>query len=114
VVLLFTAILLNVGAQLLLKYAALGAAQDRTSLMQFKLLIFSWPFWGAIVLYGLSFLAYTIVLTKLELSRAYPITSISAIVLLIVVSIPLYHEPLTIYKMAGVVISAVGIILLFK
>lgn len=49
------------------------------------------------------------VLTKFQLSYAYPFTTIT-FVLVIVSSIILFKEPLTLYKIVGVVLISLGIL----
>lgn len=56
----------------------------------------------------LASLCWMYVLTKFQLSYAYPFTTIT-FVLVIVSSILLFKEPLTLYKLIGVILISLGI-----
>ncbi len=77
-------------------------------------LLFQPAFWVALLSYGASFVLYLIVLSKLELSKAYPISSIAGIILIVAISIITFHEPLTFSKVLGIGLGIIGILLLFK
>lgn len=112
--LLLLGILFNVAAQILVKSAALKIDNTLESFGdKIKPILLNPSFIGALLLYGISFLVYTFVLTRLELSRAYPISSVGAIFLIFLFSILFFNEPLTPYKMFGFVFSSIGIVLLF-
>ncbi|OGY79332.1 MAG: hypothetical protein A3B74_00605 [Candidatus Kerfeldbacteria bacterium RIFCSPHIGHO2_02_FULL_42_14] len=116
-ILLVLAIGMNVTAQLLLKYVAkqmqfFDVAVNKVVLI--KTLLLQPAFWIALVSYGISFGLYLVVLSKLELSKAYPISSTAGIVLIVVISIFTFHEPLTFPKILGVGLGLLGILLLFK
>jgi uncharacterized membrane protein len=55
---------------------------------------------------GLSWMA---VMTKFELSYAYPFVSLSFVLVLLMSNI-LFNEPLTFYKVMGVILIAAGVI----
>lgn len=111
---LLIAIILNVVAQLSVKSSAIQAGLKTSASGQAGVFARSPYFWLAIGFYGLSFLLYSFVLTKFEVSRAYPISSIAAILMLTLLSAIFFQESLTFYKAAGIVLAAFGIILLFK
>jgi spermidine export protein MdtJ len=67
----------------------------------------------SILAYGIGFGLYAISLSKLELSRAYPVSSIAAIVLITVLSMLLFNESLSVIKIIGLAVCIVGIILVF-
>lgn len=52
-------------------------------------------------------------MTKFDLSYAYPFTSLS-FVFVFLLSIFLFHEPVTVYKVSGLVIITFGVILISR
>jgi drug/metabolite transporter (DMT)-like permease len=66
-----------------------------------------------ISLYALSAIFWLFVLQKFPLSVAYPALSVTYIVVL-VLSYFIFKEPLTSYKIAGVVLIIVGVFFIFK
>lgn len=64
-----------------------------------------------LVLFGLSFLAWIKVLTKSELSQAYPLVSLSYIIIGLVSPI-LFNEQLTIQKIMGMGAIVLGVFIL--
>lgn len=63
--------------------------------------------------YGISFLLWLLVLSKLKLSLVYPITSIN-FVLVIIASYFLFGEKLSIFQYSGILIIIAGVIILAK
>lgn len=57
----------------------------------------------------LAFLCWIMVLTKFELSFSYPFTSLS-FVLVTLLSVPLFHESVSAFKIAGLALIILGII----
>lgn len=105
--LLIASIGLNVIAQVALKL------NGRTP-VTFPGMLWQPFFWLALMTYGISFIAYSLVLTKLELSRVYPIASLSLIVLVIAISALFLGESLTSFKVIGALLSVISIIFLLK
>jgi len=105
-------IVLMVYAQIVIKWQV-GAAgafpEDAADQLWFlaKLLVNPWV---ASALGGLlvAAVAWMAALTKLDLSHAYPFTSL-AFVLVALASAWLFHEPLTVPKIAGVVLICLGV-----
>lgn len=62
--------------------------------------------------YVSGFVLYSIVLTKLELSRAYPVASVSTIVIILVVSALFLRESIGVQKMIGIALCLGGIVLI--
>ncbi len=78
--LLFVGIIFNVLAQISLKNAMKGLdfiSKDTTILMKTKSMIFNPLFIFSIMLYGLGFVIYSVVLSKVELSKAYPVARVT-------------------------------------
>ena len=101
VFLVFT-ILFTVASQLLQKQLAVG---QKT---QFGELLATPLFWYSLVLLGLSMLFWIMVLSRLELSRAYPMLSINY-VLLLYLSRVLYAEKIPLSRVAGVLLIVIGV-----
>jgi len=66
--------------------------------------------WGALVIYGVSVLLWLWVLTKAELSLAYPLVSLGFVVTMIFASIFL-HEQVTPLRVAGTLLIVAGCVL---
>lgn len=95
-ILLFLSIVFNVIAQMTLKYGARNheIIQTNASLFE-KITTIITPFFiVAAFFYGMSLLAYSIVLSKMEISKAYPISVISAVVLILLISTIFYRKTL--------------------
>lgn len=106
-ILLTISIVLNVTAQVFLKL------NGRTP-VSFPGMLWQPFFWLALLTYGASFIAYSIVLSKLELSRVYPIASLSLIVMVLIISALFLGESLTTLKVVGAALSVISIFLLLK
>jgi small multidrug resistance pump len=108
-------VLANVVAQFLLKSTMRGYDVFGSGLLRGVLGIFAKPFfWLSIACYGLGFLFYTVALTKLELSKAYPVSSAAAVVLLVAVSVVFLKESLNPLKLVGLVLCVLGIFLVLR
>ncbi len=115
--LLFVSVILNVSAQFFLKagMTKIGPVDLNQSIVaKFLGMLANGYFWVGLAAYGISFLLYSIVLSRMELGRAYPISSVTAIVLITVASIFFLKESLTAPKVAGVCLCCAGIALIFK
>ncbi len=99
--------------QLLFKFSALRQSinTDSSLLLRLVSLFSDWPFILGLVLYGLLTIYWIWLLTFLPLARAYPFTILSLVVAAIGSSV-LFHEPLTVSFIAGVVIIAIGLVVL--
>ena len=107
----------NVGAQLFLKTAMRGddLLAGQGGILRRVSGIFGKPFfWLSLALYGMGFLFYTIALSKLELSKAYPVSSAAAVVLIAVVSTLFFKESLEIIKLVGLAFLICGIFLVLR
>lgn len=94
-------------AQLLLKKAALlGTATQ--AIEKFKQLTATPFLWGGLLCYGLSLVFWLDVLSKLELSRAYPLVSLGYIASLILGYFFL-HESITLSKVIGITLIISGV-----
>lgn len=113
--LFFVGVLANIIAQILLKTGAnsqnhMGSI-DILSKLKFMALN---PFLlGALFFYAISFITYSIVLAKIELSKAYPIASVLAIVAVTIISVIFWHESTGLLKITGLILCIIGIFLIF-
>ncbi|MCK6489453.1 MAG: hypothetical protein L6R48_14200 [Planctomycetes bacterium] len=104
---------LNVGAQVALKYASGGhplsigepAALLRTLLSPLALL--------AMALYAASVVNWIVVLSRMDLGLAYPLMALSYI-LTFVLGMWCFHEPWSWTRLAGVMVIILGIALLTR
>ena len=115
--LLFLCVILNVGAQFLLKagMTEVGPVEvNRTIATRLIAMVGNAHLWAGLASYGAGFAIYSIVLSRIELSRAYPISSAAAIVLITGASIVFLRETLTLGKVAGVLFCTAGIFLIFR
>jgi len=105
-------ILLMVYAQIVIKWQVLGAGQlpeDAAGKAGFlaALLLNPWIISALAAMLAAS-LSWMAAMTRLELSHAYPFTSL-AFVLVLAASAVFFHEPVTWPKIAGIVLICVGI-----
>lgn len=113
--LLFTGVLFNVFAQIILKKAMTGfniLQQDQSLIIKLKTMVFNPLFISAIGLYGIGFVIYSIVLSKIELSKAYPVASVGAIIFVFIFSIVFLSESITTMKLIGMGLCIAGILLI--
>lgn len=64
------------------------------------------------ILYGLSFIFYTVLLSKFDLSFISPLTVSLVYILLMVTAFVFFKEPITTYKLAGSTLILLGVILM--
>lgn len=64
------------------------------------------------VCYGLSFIFYTILLSKFDLSFISPLTVGLVYVLLMITAFVFFHEQITIYKLLGSSLILIGVLLM--
>ena len=116
--LLIAGVVANVIAQLLLKTGMRGLdVLYATVPVHEKIrMVAANPYvWGGVVFYGIGFLLYSIVLSRIELSKAYPVASVASIILVTVISIVLLTETINIQKIVGLLFAIIGIaILLYR
>lgn len=106
-------IVFTVYGQLVIKWqvgkaGALPANLDGKIVFLLRLFLNGWVFSGFLAAF-LASLAWMAAMTKFDLSHAYPFMSL-AFVLVLVLSGILFHEPITWYKIAGMILIVAGII----
>ena len=107
-----TTILLTVYGHLIIKWQVLAAgvfpeAPGEKAWFLAKLLINPWVL-SALAALLLAAVAWMAAMTKLDLSHAYPFTSL-AFVLVLLASAVFFHEPVTGPKIAGIALICLGI-----
>lgn len=112
--LLIVGVIFNVVAQVFLKMGVQGVTFTGELLSITKMLFSNFYLWVALISYGIGFMLYALVLSRLDLSRAYPIASILAIILTVSISIVFMHEDASLRKIAGIGICLIGILVVFE
>lgn len=107
----FISIFLGALAQYLLKIGTSQLILIRTSLI--KALFLNIPLLGGLFCYGLSLIFWLYVLSKMELSKAYPMVSLGYVVTLLLGYIFL-NEPLSLSKILGVSLIMIGVYFVTK
>jgi len=114
---LLLSIILNVSAQLILKFGMknvnVDMLQTNTVYQKITNTLNPW-FFGAMLFYGASFFIYAVVLSKMEVSRAYPISVVTAMILLLLFSVLFLNESMTLSKVAGIILCTGGILLILN
>jgi multidrug transporter EmrE-like cation transporter len=106
-------IFFTVYGQIILKWQVSKAGPIPVALSEripflFSLILSPWVLSGLVGGF-LAFLCWLGALTKFELSYAYPFMSL-AFVFVLILSVGLFHEPLTVAKILGVILIIAGII----
>lgn len=116
-ILLIGNVIFSVTAQILLKSGMkkIGLVELNVNFFEkFKKMALSPYLWLAMTAFGVSFILYAIVLSKIELSRSYPIAIMSGIILIFIISVIFFNESINIFKIIGLILCIVGIVFLFK
>lgn len=100
----------NVGGQLLFKVAA-DQVRTESNLVSMAVRLVAIPaMWGAVILYGLTILAWVWVLRSVPLSVAYSAVAL-VFVLVPLLAMWLFREPLTPQFAVGAVLIVIGVVL---
>jgi len=122
--LVLVGMLLNVGAQLALKWSALSLASPTGAAAPpglsfaaiaadpLRVALNGWFIVG-LVLYAVSVVNWLVVLDRLAFSVAYPLMSIGYI-LTLALGVLLFKEPLSLTRVTGVAVIIVGVILITR
>lgn len=115
--LILLSIFLSTAAQILVKFGAKGVRLDFSSWSHFVTtitgIIKNFPVMSGLILYGISFLAWVKVLSQVELSYAYPMVSISYVII-ILFSYLFFKENITPARIIGVLLIIIGVIFVAK
>lgn len=114
-ILLFVSVIFSACAQIALKLGMnnLGVIKINADILgNLKRMSLNPMLWLAILFYAIGFIIYAIVLSKMDLSRSYPIALLAAIVIISVVSIIFFNETVSTYKIIGLILCIGGVIFL--
>ena len=111
VAILVTAIVFNAGANILLKLGMQNAPEISQVGLKGMLInsITSLYVWLGLFSFGIAFVFYSVVLSKMKLSVAYPIMTSAGFAIVTVFAVFLFDERLSWLKTTGLVVIAVGI-----
>lgn len=109
--LLGLAVLLNALANITVKWAMRGEsslfAQGLGTAV--KSLATNYGLWGGVALFGLAFVLYSLVLSRVNLSIAYPVMTSLGLVIISLVSILVFKEVITGVQAGGLLLIIIGV-----
>lgn len=115
--LILTGVLLNAAAQLVLKkgMSQIGAIQvDMHSILTMVLKVsMNLYVWTGLIFYVISFIVWLMVLSRVEVSYAYPFLSIGYIIAAFV-GYFYFGESMTLSKIGGIIVICLGVFLLYR
>lgn len=113
--LIIISVLLNCSAQLLIRKGMMQVGELRVgSLFQSALpMISNLYLWMAMLCYGISIFMWMVVLSKVEVSFAYPFLSIGYVVAAIV-GYYCFGESLSIIRIIGILVICIGVYLISR
>lgn len=115
IVLILSSVLLNCFAQLLIRKGMLQIGEISVFQMfdnLFKLISNFW-LWTALFFYGISLILWIVVLSKMEVSYAYPFFSIGYVVSALI-GVLWFQEILTLTRIIGIAIISIGVFLISR
>jgi multidrug transporter EmrE-like cation transporter len=115
IILILLSVLLNCAAQLLIRKGMLveGEVGMQNMLSHLGSMITNVWLWGAMICYALSILLWMSVLSKVEVSYAYPFLSVGYVVSA-VAGYALFNENLSPIRIAGIIVICIGVILISR
>ena len=115
IILILLSVLLNCAAQLLIRKGMLieGEVGMQNLLSHVGSMITNVWLWGAMLCYALSILLWMSVLSKGEVSYAYPFLSVGYVVSALA-GYALFNENLSPIRIAGIIIICIGVILISR
>jgi len=111
---LVIALIFNIGAQILLKHSIAGIRFDTINYNSIIKLFAIPQIWAGALLYGASFLFYIMALSRGELSKISPVSQALTTVGIVLISVLLFNEPVTLMKLIGLAFLIVGTIIIFQ
>ena len=108
-------VLLNSAAQLCIRKGMLiiGEVEMSSIVRSLGVMITNLWLWGAMISYAVSILLWIVVLSKVEVSFAYPFLSIGYVVAALV-GYYFFGESLSLIRVAGIIIICVGVYLISR
>lgn len=115
IIMILSSVLLNCAAQLCIRKGMIDVGETGVGNMVSNLLpmITNIWLWAAMFCYGISILLWMAVLSKVEVSYAYPFLSIGYVVAAIV-GWQFFGESLSLTRIAGILIICVGVVLISR
>ena len=115
IILILLSVLLNCAAQLLIRKGMLieGEVGMQNMLSHVGSMITNVWLWGAMLCYALSIFLWMSVLSKVEVSYAYPFLSVGYVVSAIA-GYALFNENLSPVRIAGIIVICIGVILISR
>lgn len=115
IIMIISSVLLNCAAQLLIRKGMLVVGEVGVSSLISHLgaMICNLWLWSAMICYGISILLWMAVLSKVEVSFAYPFLSIGYVVAAIICW-QLFGESLSLTRIAGILVICVGVFLISR
>lgn len=115
IILILSSVLLNCAAQICMRQGMLEIGEiDVAKLFTSALvLICNLWLWLALVCYVVSILLWIVVLSRVEVSYAYPFLSIGYVVAAIA-GYMLFHEHLTLIRISGILVICLGVVLISR
>lgn len=115
ILLILISVLLNCAAQLFIRKGMLlvGEVEVNNILQNIGSMIANLWLWLAMVCYALSILIWMAVLSKVEVSFAYPFLSIGYVVAAIA-GYCFFNESLSLTRILGIIIICIGVILISR
>lgn len=106
-------LLISVSAQLLLKAGMLdlGSFQVSGDSIEYFFAMVNWKIIGGLVFYATGIIFWLLCLSKLELSFAYPVATLQY-VLIFFAAWYFFEEDISIERIAGMVVIAIGVIII--
>ncbi|TKH46154.1 hypothetical protein C1I60_03230 [Paenibacillus terrae] len=111
--LLFLAMLFNIVAQITLKHGINVLNFTGISFQSLIKLSTSPYIWFGAILYGVSFVFYIFALSRGELGRISPVSQALTTLGIVAVSVLIFHEPITVFKLMGIILLIIGTIIIF-
>ncbi len=102
-------LVLNAMGNILAKYAMEGAPKDTGIVPLALYALGNWKVWLGILCFGTAFGGYSIVLTKMDLSLAYPIMTTGGFLIILTASFFLFSERLSFARLVGISLLIAGI-----
>lgn len=109
--LLGLAVLLNALANITVKWAMRGESSLFAEGLgtAVKSLATNYGLWGGIALFGLAFVLYSVVLSRVNLSIAYPVMTSLGLVIISLVSVLVFKEVITGVQAGGLLLIIIGV-----
>lgn len=114
IILLVLAMIFNIIAQITLKHGINLISLDGLKLQSMYKMISSPYLWSGAVMYGVSFVFYIFALSRGELGRISPVSQALTTLGIVTVSILIFNEPITAFKVFGILLLVAGTIIIFR